>query len=135
MASAYELLLESRAFFVATVSEDGPRIRPFGFVMERSGRLYFCTSKKKEVYSNLKYHPYVEICALSKDFSRWVRIRGKVEFDDSQESKSEVFKRAPHLLKVYPKGALDENFVTFYLVDPKALLFTIDGKIEEIQII
>lgn len=75
MASAYELLLESRAFFVATVSEDGPRIRPFGFVMERSGRLYFCTSKKKEVYSNLKYHPYVEICALSKDFSRWVRIR------------------------------------------------------------
>ncbi|MDW8001419.1 MAG: pyridoxamine 5'-phosphate oxidase family protein [Deltaproteobacteria bacterium] len=66
-------------------------MRPFGFIMKRNEKLYFCTNKKKEVYRDLKENPQIEVCALSKDTKKWIRIRGEVIFDESEEAKAQVF--------------------------------------------
>lgn len=135
MQTAYEFLKESRVFFVATVSQDRPRVRPFGFVMKRNGRLYFCTNKRKEVYINLIENPEIEICAVSKDYKKWLRIRGQVRFDESKEAKSQVFEEAPHLLNIYPRGKDDETFLTFFLENSTAKIFSVAGETEEVPLL
>jgi uncharacterized pyridoxamine 5'-phosphate oxidase family protein len=135
MENAYEFLKESRVFFLATVSQGKPRVRPFGFCMKRNGRLYFCTSKRKDVYLNLIENPEIEICALSEGRDRWLRIRGIVEFDESEEAKAQVFQEAPHLLNIYPRGKDEEIFVTFFLNEAKAKLFSRTGQVKEIPLL
>jgi uncharacterized pyridoxamine 5'-phosphate oxidase family protein len=45
-------------------------------------------------------------------------------FDSSREAKAQAFKEAAQLLQIYPKGADDEVFVTFYLTDAQATLYS-----------
>lgn len=114
METAYDFL-KANIFHIATVDDGRPRVRPFGFVMKRDNKLYFCTNKNKEVYKQLVKNPEVEISAVEKDGMTWLRLRGTVKFDESKEAKAQVFKEAPQLLKIYPKGEDDEVFITFYL--------------------
>ncbi|MCX8023472.1 MAG: pyridoxamine 5'-phosphate oxidase family protein [Syntrophorhabdaceae bacterium] len=134
MMTAYDFL-KGNAFHIATVDGDKPRLRPFGFVMKRNNRLYFCTNKNKEVYRQLKMNPETEISAIGKDGMTWLRVRGRVQFDESKEAKAQVFKEAPHLLKIYPRGEDDEVFLTFYLEDAKAKLFRMGGEPEDVALI
>lgn len=134
METAYDFL-KANIFYIATVDGTSPRVRPFGFVMKRNNRLYFCTNKNKEIYKQLRVNPEVEISATGKDGMTWLRIRGMVEFDETKEAKAQVFSEAPQLLKIYPKGAEDEIFVTFYLKDAKARVFAIGKEAKEIELL
>jgi len=122
METALEFIKANQVFHLATVEGNQARVRPFGFVMKRNGALYFCTNKSKDVYRQLLQNPDIEISAMGKD--RWLRIRGRVAFDDSREAKAQVFEEMPDLLRMYPKGADDELFVTFYFTAAEAKLFT-----------
>jgi len=134
METAYDFL-KANVFHIATIDNGKPRVRPFGFVMKRDNRLYFCTNKTKEVYRNLIENPSTEICAVGKDGMTWLRIRGIVEFDESKDAKAQVFKEAPQLLKIYPKGADDEIFVTFYFKEAEAKLFSMGANPKDIDLI
>jgi len=122
METALEFIKANPVFHLATVEGNQARVRPFGFVMKRNGALYFCTNKSKDVYRQLLQNPDIEISAMGKD--RWLRIRGRVAFDDSREAKAQVFEEMPDLRRMYPKGADDELFVTFYFTAAEAKLFT-----------
>ena len=123
MKSAYEYLKANPVFHLATVDEGKGRVRPFGFVMKRNNLLYFATTTTKDVYRQLVASPEIEISDKGAD-DTWLRIRGKVAFDGSREAKVQVFDEAPDLLRIYPKGADEETFITFYFVDAKAMLFS-----------
>ncbi|HOJ71676.1 MAG TPA: pyridoxamine 5'-phosphate oxidase family protein [Syntrophorhabdaceae bacterium] len=134
METAYDFL-KANIFHIATVDKGKPRVRPFGFVMKRDNRLYLCTNKNKEVYKNLKDNPVTELSAVGKDGMTWLRVRGTVEFDESKEAKAQVFEEAPQLLKIYPKGADDEVFVTFYFKEANAKLFSIGTQPKDVPLI
>ena len=123
MNTAYEYLKANPVFHLATAEEGKGRVRPFGFVMKRNNLLYFCTNKTKDVYRQLVASPEIEISDKGSD-DTWLRIRGRVEFDDSREAKAQAFDEAPNLLRIYPRGADDETFVTFYFADARATLFS-----------
>jgi len=122
--TAYEYLKANPVFHLATVEEGKGRVRPFGFVMKRNNLLYFGTNTAKDVYKQLVASPEIEISDMGND-GTWLRVRGKVAFDGSREAKVQVFDEAPDLLRIYPKGADDETFITFYFVDAKATLFSL----------
>ena len=123
MNSAYEYLKANPVFHLATVEEGKGRVRPFGFVMKRNNLLYFCTNTGKDVYRQLAANPEIEISDKGTD-DTWLRVRGKIAFDESREAKAQAFAEAPNLLRIYPKGADDETFITFYFVDGVATLFS-----------
>ncbi|MEN6615457.1 MAG: pyridoxamine 5'-phosphate oxidase family protein [Syntrophorhabdus sp.] len=123
MNSAAEYLKANPVFHIATVDGTKARVRPFGFSMARNGKLYFCTNKTKEVYKQLTASPDIEISDMGTD-GTWLRIRGRITFDDSREAKAQAFAESANLLKIYPKGAEDETFVTFYFADAVATLFS-----------
>ncbi|OPY88024.1 MAG: Pyridoxamine 5'-phosphate oxidase [Syntrophus sp. PtaU1.Bin208] len=125
MNTALEFIKAHPVFHIATVEGNQARVRPFGFIMKRNNALYFCTNKTKEVYKQLTQNPDIEISAMGKD--SWLRIRGRIAFDDSREAKAQAFEVMPDLLRMYPEGADDERFVTFYFTAAEAKLFSFAG--------
>lgn len=133
MNSALEFLKASQVFHLATVDGSRARVRPFGFVMKRNGRLYMCTGKAKEVYRQLQENPDIEISAMGAD-NTWLRVRGSIAFDDSRDAKVQAFEEAPMLLQIYPKGADDENYVTFYFTEAKATRYSFTDAPKELPL-
>ena len=134
MNSALEYLKANKVFHLATVDGEQARVRPFGFVMKRNDRLYMCTGKMKDVYKQMVKSPDIEISAMGAD-NTWLRVRGKIEFDDSRDTKAQAFEEAPMLLQIYPKGADDENYVTFYFTEAKATLYSFADAPKELPLL
>lgn len=62
MDEVVRFLTENPVQFLATAGLDGkPRVRPFQYMLEHDGKLWFCTGNKKEVYAELQKNPYVEL--------------------------------------------------------------------------
>jgi len=122
MDTAFEFIKASPVFHIATVDGAKARVRPFGFIMKRNNKLYFCTNKTKDVYKQLKKNPDIEISDMGNNV--WLRIRGRIAFDETREAKAQAFEESANLLRIYPKGADDETFVTFYFTEAVATLFS-----------
>lgn len=119
MERIVEFLKENSVQFFATIGRDGkPKVRPFQFMLEENGKLYFCTSNQKEVYKELQKNPYVEISTISKNFS-WIRISGKIVFDNSLELKNRIIE-SNNLVKSIYKSGDNPNFEIFYLENGRA---------------
>jgi uncharacterized pyridoxamine 5'-phosphate oxidase family protein len=133
MNTAFEFIKTSPVFHIATVDGAKARVRPFGFIMKRNNTLYFCTNKTKDVYKQLQQNPDIEISDMGSN-NTWLRIRGRIAFDESREAKVQVFEQMPDLLRMYPKGADDELFVTFYFTEATATLFSFTARPETIPL-
>jgi uncharacterized pyridoxamine 5'-phosphate oxidase family protein len=123
MNTAFDFIKANPVFHIATVDGARARVRPFGFIMKRNNALYFCTNKTKDVYKQLQQNPDIEISVMGKN-DTWLRIRGRIAFDETREAKVQAFEQSPNLLRIYPKGAEDEIFVTFYFTEATATLFS-----------
>ena len=123
MNTALEFLKANQVFHLATVDGNRARVRPFGFVMKRNNALYMCTGKAKDVFKQLQKNPEIELSAMGPN-GTWLRVSGKIAVDDSRDAKVQAFAEAPMLLQIYPKGADDENYVTFYFTEAKAMLYS-----------
>jgi uncharacterized pyridoxamine 5'-phosphate oxidase family protein len=123
MNTAIEYLKANDVFHIATVEGNKARVRPFGFKMKRNDKLYLCTGKMKDVYKQMVENPDIEISCVGSDRT-WLRIRGRIAFDDSREAKAQAFEESPQLLNIYKKGADDETYVTFYFTEAVATLYS-----------
>ncbi len=85
--------------------------------------MYFCTNKTKNLYRQLSQNHDIEISVTGKD-NTWLRIRGRITFDETHEAKVQAFEESTNLRKIYPKGADDEKSVTFYFTEAVATLFS-----------
>ena len=107
--------IKDKTFYLATVKNDIPMIRPFGAAMEFENKLYFVTSNQKEVYKQIIQNPNVCICACGAD-RQWIRINGTAKQDNRIIAKQKMLDDNPVLLarKRYT-GANDKTMVVFYL--------------------
>jgi len=111
MKEVYEFLKKCKTYYLATVEEDKPRVRPFGTVDIYEGKLYIQTGKIKEVSKQIGINPNIEICAF--DGNEWLRVKATAVNDDRIEVKE-------HMLDAYPKlkgmyDAKDNNTQVLYL--------------------
>ena len=102
MSETFAFLKECGPFFISTVNGEAPATRPFGGVMEYQGSLYVATSNKKDVYSQMKTNPNVQIVALKAAEKAWIRINGKVEEIFDLDAKQAMLDACPPLLKNFP---------------------------------
>lgn len=126
MSIVTEFLAKSRNQFLATVGLDGkPRVRPFQFMLEAGGRLYFCTSNQKDVFKQLQKTPYVELCASGEDFS-WMRLSGRVVFSGDLELKKRIQDANPIVKSIY-KTPENPAFEIFFLAEATATFADFSG--------
>ncbi|OAA83965.1 pyridoxamine 5'-phosphate oxidase family protein [Clostridium ljungdahlii] len=126
MNEVVKFLKENPVQYFATVGLDGkPKVRPFQFMLEKEGNLYFCTNNKKDVFAQLQKYPYVEISTSSPKFA-WIRLKGKVVFSNDMETKKAIIENSCLVKSLY-KSAENPIFEIFYLKDAKAVIADFSG--------
>ena len=118
LEDAYQFLNECGTYYLATADGDQPRVRPFGTVLFREGRLYIQTGKVKPVSRQLAANPKAEICAF-RDGS-WLRLSGELVSDDRLEVKTAMLDKYPALRAMYSPE--DENTQVLYFRCGEAVL-------------
>jgi Uncharacterized conserved protein len=108
---AYKFLKDCGTYYLATVKDGLPALRPFGTVNIYQDKLYIQTSSKKEVYQEMIQNPHVAICGFKN--RKWIRISAEVVYDNDYEAKKSLLEGYPGLNKMYQ--ADDDKTAVFYL--------------------
>ena len=124
MKTVCEFLQKAHVFYVATVEDDQPRVRPFGIAHILDGKLCIMTGKCKPVSRQLSANPKAEICACVG--SEWVRIAGKLMEDDRMETRQAMLDAYPFMKKTY--AADDGNMQVLYFKDATATFDSFQGE-------
>ena len=106
----YYFLDDAQTYYLATVDNGQPRVRPFGTLLLSGGKLYIQTGKAKEVYRQIKENPSVEICAFMN--GAWLRVAGELVEDDNRDVKVAMLEKMPSLKAMY--SAEDDNMTMFF---------------------
>ncbi len=126
MSVVSDFLTRSQVQYLATIGlDDKPKVRPFQFMLEEGGRLYFCTSNQKPVFREMQKHPYVEFCASGENFS-WLRLTGKVVFSKDVSLKVKIQDGNPLVKSIY-KTPDNPIFEIFYLDEAVATIADFSG--------
>ena len=115
------------AWFLATCEGDQPHVRPFSFVAEQDGALWFCTATTKDVYRELAANPKFELSGW-KPGHGWIVLRGKADLTDKAgtEVRRAGYEHMTGLGEVYD-GEGDPTLTFFSVKDPLAWMCDIDG--------
>ena len=126
MKQIIDFLIENPVQFLATVGLDGkPKVRPFQFMLEEKGKLWFCTGNKKDVYAELQKQPYIEISVTSSS-NAWLRLSGKVIFENNFPIKNKIIEQNELVRSIYKKGD-NPDFEVFYLTEGNATIADFSG--------
>lgn len=120
MNKIVEELKKVKIFYVATIDNDQPRVRPFSSVSEFEGNAYLCTGKQKEIYKQISKNPKVELSGMY-DGGSWLRVSATLVKDDRIEAQEAVLNDPTGPSQLYTAG--DNKFVVYRLTDVKAFKY------------
>ena len=113
------------------MEDNKPRIRPFGAVLLKDGKLYFVTGKKKDVFKQMVANPKFEITAVKPSGAEWIRVSGRLVSDDDVKAKEFLLDKNPSLKGMY--SATDDNMAILYIVDGEARLCSFMGAEKKVK--
>lgn len=116
MKEVLDFLKSVNIYYLATVENDQPRVRPFATINMFEDKLYIQTGKIKSVSKQLLKNPKAEICAFKDD--NWLRVSAEFIEDDRIEAKENMLENYPELQKLY--SADDGNTQVFYMKNATA---------------
>lgn len=126
MSAVSEFLEKNPVQYLATVGRDGKaKVRPFMFMTERDGRLWFCTNNQKDVYKDMQENPNIEVCVSDPTYA-WIRVHGRAVFVNDMSIK-EVCVQNPIVKAQY--GTADNPLLeVFYIADAHATIADFSGE-------
>lgn len=80
------------AWYLATIDERDPaqpRVRPFSFACADAGKLWFCTSRDKDVWRELACNPKFELSGW-KPGAYWIVVAGEADLADDAVASERV---------------------------------------------
>ncbi|MBP5408318.1 MAG: pyridoxamine 5'-phosphate oxidase family protein [Bacilli bacterium] len=117
MEEVLKFLKECGVYYLATVEDGKPRVRPFGTAEIFENHLYIQTGKKKDVYKQIEKNNNVEICAFK--VGKWLRLRGILKQDDRYEARKDMLDKNPYLRGMYDEN--DGNTEVLYFESAEAI--------------
>ena len=117
MQEVYDFLKKCNTYYLATIENDQPRVRPFGTIDLFEGKLYIQTGKIKPVAHQMKANPKVEISGMTPE-GQWIRLQAEAVLDDNVEAQAHMLDAYPNLKAMYTAG--DGNTEVYYLQNAKA---------------
>ena len=120
MEEVKSFLKECGVYYLGTVDEDKPKVRPFGTVEIYDNHLYIQTSKKKDVFKQIEKNNNVEICAFNN--GKWIRVEGNLVVDDRIEAKKHMLDSYPDLRNMYDEN--DPNTCVLYFEKGIATIYS-----------
>ena len=117
----YKFIDEAKIFYLATIEEDKPHVRPLGSHKLINDKVYFFIGDFKNVYKQLLKNSNCELVA-SKTTGEWMRISGKAIFEKDFTIADILLNDNKKIKELYEKNGW------------KAMVFHIEGKVEIINI-
>ena len=111
MKKVHDFLKAAEVYYLATMDEDQPRVRPFGTAHIFEDKLYIQTGKIKPVSKQLAANPKCEICAFKDGV--WLRVAAELVEDDRVEAKKSMLDEYTNLRAMYDEN--DGNTQVLYL--------------------
>ena len=125
MEKVVKFLQENPVQYVATVGRDGKaKCRPFMFMTEQDGKLWFCTNNTKDVYKDMQENPYIEVSVSSPSYA-WIRLHGKAVFENNMQIK-ETCIQSPIVKGQYGEAS-NPIFEVFYLENAHGVICDFSG--------
>ena len=128
MNKTMEFLKGSMPFFVATVEQGLPRVRPTGVVTFFQDKIWFHVGQSKGVYQQILQDPHVEIVSVGKD-REWIRISGEATCVDDEAGSNQALGSRPHLKTMYNEQT-GQKLGNFYFEHALVELSKADGTVE-----
>lgn len=129
MEKVCQFLRDAGTYYLATVEDGQPRVRPFGTAHIFDGKLYIQTGKIKPVSKQIAKNPKVEICAF-KD-GTWLRVSGELVEDDRREARKSMLDAYPQLRAMYNED--DGNTQVLYFKNAVAVFSSFTAPAETIE--
>lgn len=129
MHRVYEFLKKANVYYLATVENNHPRVRPFGTIDLFNDKLYIQTGKIKSVAEQIKANPNIEISAMCD--GRWLRLSAEAILDESLEAQKHMLDAYPSLQAMYKPG--DGNTEVYFLQSATAQICSFTESTEIIK--
>jgi len=120
MEEIREFLKRCGVYYLATIDNNMPRVRPFGTIEIYDNHLYIQTGKSKDVSKQININPNVELCGFID--GKWIRVSGKLIIDDRIEAKKYMLDNNPSLRSMY--NEYDSNTEVLYFESGKAIIYS-----------
>ena len=120
MKEVQEFLKNAGVYYLATIDNNKPRVRPFGTIEIFENHLYIQTGKNKDVFKQIEKNNKVELCTF-KD-GKWIRVSGNLIIDDRIEAKKDMLDKNPDLRRMYNEN--DDNTIVLYFEQAKAVIYS-----------
>lgn len=120
MQRIYDYLKKCQTYFLATIDDDQPRVRPFGTIELIDGYLCFQTGKSKSVSKQIHANPKIELSAF--DGATWLRVTAYAIEDPRVEAQEKMLDAYPQLKAMYQPG--DGNTEIFRLTNGTAVFYS-----------
>ncbi|HEX2957363.1 MAG TPA: pyridoxamine 5'-phosphate oxidase family protein [Chitinispirillaceae bacterium] len=96
----YATLKEAGPYYIATVENDKPRVRPVGIVELFNGKIWFHVGKHKTSYNQIQTNPHIEVATVGKN-GTFFRVSGIAVCEDNPVLDEKIFKNYPMLKNIY----------------------------------
>lgn len=130
MENIIKELREIEVFYIATIDNNKPRVRPFSSVTLYNGKIYICTNSTKDVWKQICNNPYVELCGVNKK-GEWIRLSCKLVNDDDIDAKKAILNDPTGPSSIYKYD--DEIFKVMYLDEVKCMKYSFTSEPFEIK--
>lgn len=120
MNEVLEFLRNCWTYYLATVENNQPRVRPFWTINIFDNKLYIQTWKSKKVSQQIQKNPKVELCWFFE--WRWIRLSGELQRDDRIECKKAMLDAYPELRGIYDEN--DDNTEVLYFKNAVATIYS-----------
>lgn len=101
-----QILREVKDVAFATVDEKGlPQVRMIDVMLVENEKLYFCTARGKDFYSQLMHDTHVAVTGMNKDY-QMIRLSGTAQkLEEQKYWIDRIFEENPSMNSVYPKDS------------------------------
>ncbi|MBR3495554.1 MAG: pyridoxamine 5'-phosphate oxidase family protein [Prevotella sp.] len=114
----YDFLEKAGTFYLATVEDGQPRVRPYGAMLFFEDKIYIMAFSKTNATRQIAANPKAEICAFK---GQTLRIECELVEDNRPEVGKALVDKMPVLKPAL--GENGENGVMYYLKNAKADFF------------
>ena len=125
MKTVYDFIKKCGVYYLATVENGQPRVRPFGTIDIFEDKLYIQTGKEKPVSKQLAENPKAELCCFDGPTGTWLRLAGELINDDRVEAKKHMLDNHPDLRNMYNEN--DANTQVLYFKNATAIFASFGG--------
>ncbi len=125
---------ENPACYLATAEGSQPRVRAMGMWYADETGFYFQTQSTKALYKQIQENDKVEVYYCTPDFSRVMRVSGRVKTIEDMELRKKCLEDRPFIKDMGITDPEDPLLVVFHLFTGEAYFWTRADSMKEADI-